>query len=700
MSRVLCGAVLVGLVLSSLASETLLVVINEFGQGKGGNGEWVELLVVGSGSCSTVDLRGWRLKDYQGNAMGGVWVVFASHPVWQAVPAGTLIVIYNAGDTVNLPAHFPPYPDTDFSDFLVVLPHNHALYFAGGARWDGLANTGDWVVLEDAAGRVVDGLSYGNSSGQTPHLKEVPARRAAAFVRSGLDKINDSAHWVLGYEVDGTPLSTPGAGNSGENASWIASLRPTPRISVSPTALEFGNVPVGQEAALSVTVSNTGCASLSVGTVSLTGPHAAEFLVRNDAVSGATIPPGGSRTLEVVFRPASAGAKTATLRIPSNDPQTPVASVSLSGTGVAPQIAVSPLAHDFGAVRVGQESAPLTVTVRNVGTAPLSVGTVSLTGPHAAEFLVRNDAVSGATIPPGGSRTLEVVFRPVSVGAKTATLRIPSDDPQTPVASVSLSGTGAAPQVSVTPLSHDFGVVLVGQESAPLLVTVRNVGSAPLAVGTVALAGAHAAEFQIRNDHVSGATIPVGEARTLQVVFKPVSAGDKTATLLIPSDDPASPLTEVSLSGTGQPGLSVSAGGPYRGVVGIPVTLRATASGGFSPYAFAWDLDQDGEYDDASGAEVTWTWFAPGTYTLGVQARDSQGYTATDRTVATIAPARGDVNGDGRIDLVDLRLAYQAALGLVELPPEQRERADVDADGDVDLRDVELLCRWILGGCG
>jgi len=83
------------------AQESLLVVINEFGQGKAGNGEWMELLVVGTGPCSTVDLRNWVLRDYQGNAFGGVYVKFASIEVWRAVPAGTLIVIYNAGDTAK-----------------------------------------------------------------------------------------------------------------------------------------------------------------------------------------------------------------------------------------------------------------------------------------------------------------------------------------------------------------------------------------------------------------------------------------------------------------------------------------------------------------------------------------------------------------------------------------------------------------------
>ena len=85
---------------------------------------------------------------------------------------------------------------------------------------------------------------------------------------------------------------------------------------------------------------------------------------------------------------------------------------------------------------------------------------------------------------------------------------------------------------------------------------------------------------------------------------------------------------------------------------------------------------------------------------MHVQVTDSLGNTATDTAEVQILPAKGDVNGDGVIDLVDLRLAYQAALGLIALTPEQADRADLNDDGRVDVDDVEPLCLLILGGCG
>ncbi len=315
--------------------ELLTVVINEFGQGRAGNGEWVELLVVGTGPCSTVDLRGFRLVDREGyfGRSFPTRVVFRNVSAWAAVPAGTIIVVYNGNENQdNFPPGFP-FNDTDFTDFRVSIPHTNTDFFENVA-WGGFGNGGDYVVLVNAGGTLVDGLSYG-SLGTDPqlsvHLSAVGANTAAWFTSNTTDHINSTTYWATGSESGGA--STPGAGNTPANAAWIASLRPQPAIAVAPPTHDFGPVPVGSSStAVTVHVTNTGCADLVVGTVALTGADPDQFAIQNDTCSGQTIPPGGSRTLEVVFRPTSPGPKSAQLSVPAN---VPPPTVALAGTGIS-----------------------------------------------------------------------------------------------------------------------------------------------------------------------------------------------------------------------------------------------------------------------------------------------------------------------------------------------------------------------------
>lgn len=213
----LVGAVTLG----SAQEELLQVTIHEFGQGQAGNGEWVELLVVGTGAGSMVDLRGWVFHDHQGTGRGGVHLTFTEHPLWAEVRAGTLIVFYNAADRPNLPTHFPD-DNFDPEDFILVLPAVTGDYFVL-AQWAGLGNSGDALVFLDAEGHLVDGLSYDDRVGQLPQLPNVGRGQAARYVGASAEGVNDPALWAV--EPDAPGGSTPGAPNSDENRIWIEDLR-------------------------------------------------------------------------------------------------------------------------------------------------------------------------------------------------------------------------------------------------------------------------------------------------------------------------------------------------------------------------------------------------------------------------------------------------------------------------------------------
>lgn len=106
----------------------------------------------------------------------------------------------------------------------------------------------------------------------------------------------------------GTKTCTINLGGSCGSVTATGVATPVSACSVSPTALNFGTVPVGGSSAQTFTVSNPGTSVLS-GTIA---ESCASFSV---SPSSYTLFPGGSATFTVTFAPASAGTKTCTINV-------------------------------------------------------------------------------------------------------------------------------------------------------------------------------------------------------------------------------------------------------------------------------------------------------------------------------------------------------------------------------------------------
>ena len=103
-----------------------------------------------------------------------------------------------------------------------------------------------------------------------------------------------------------------------------------------------------------------------------------------------------------------------------------------------------------------------------------------------------------------------------------------------------------APDILVSPESLDLGAVEIGSTSAPLEVTVSNEGLGNLIIDSVVISGEDADEFGQSNDC---STVVYGESCTVTVTFTPNSAGKKSTTLTVSSNDPDTPNVTVPLSG-------------------------------------------------------------------------------------------------------------------------------------------------------
>jgi hypothetical protein len=119
-----------------------------------------------------------------------------------------------------------------------------------------------------------------------------------------------------------------------------------------------------------------------------------------------------------LFCSATAGSATGSLGIVSNATNSPV-TISLSGSGVQPQISVIPASVGFGNVTVGVTNTQM-FTISNPGTANLNVTQASLIGTGLS--------FSGLTlplsIPPGGSPAFTVSFAPASASIISGSLTL------------------------------------------------------------------------------------------------------------------------------------------------------------------------------------------------------------------------------------------------------------------------------------
>jgi hypothetical protein len=75
------------------------------------------------------------------------------------------------------------------------------------------------------------------------------------------------------------------------------------------------------------------------------------------------------------------------------------------------------------------------------------------------------------------------------------------------------------------------------------------------------------------------------------------------------------------------------------GVVGAPfnnLIFKATSYNGQGDITYTWDLDDDGEYDDAQGEIASNSWYLPGVYWVGLKATDETGKTDYYNTIVEI----------------------------------------------------------------
>ncbi|HEU4402428.1 MAG TPA: choice-of-anchor D domain-containing protein, partial [Candidatus Polarisedimenticolia bacterium] len=298
-----------------------------------------------------------------------------------------------------------------------------------------------------------------------------------------------------------------------------------PEIDLTPGSVTFGNVMVGDTLTRPVGIANSGTADLTVSAIALATGGSPDITLRDLPHLPLVLAPGSGVVVTLAYTPGEVGPDTASLEIGSDALGIPAVQVPISGNGVMAELALQPNALVFSNVRVGQ-TLQLDFAIRNSGTADLTVGGVALSAATSPELTLVAPPALPFTLAPGQERLVTVRYAPVDAGGDAGTVLI---ETSAGPGQVDLSGSGIAPEIDVTPAQLDFGGVPIGETSAPLEVTIRNLGSDTLAVSSITLTDG--APFHFVEPPAVPAAVAPGGSLVVALVYRPTIARHDSASL-------------------------------------------------------------------------------------------------------------------------------------------------------------------------
>lgn len=312
-----------------------------------------------------------------------------------------------------------------------------------------------------------------------------------------------------------------------------------PGLAVSPNPLAFGPVAAGSFVDLPLFFQSVGVATTTIS--SITGVTQPFTLQGSDCGPlPIALPPDGGCSLTIRYAPTAPDIDAAVITIVTDGAPAPIP-VTLTGEGTAPQLAISPGSLQFGAQRLG-ESLTLSLLVHNPGNATLTVSSIA---PPVPPFQSSGGTCGPApfSLPPTVSCTLTYTFAPSSIGTSVQSLAINSNAPDAPDGLV-LEGTGADPQLLLTPQFIDFGTVVVGQSSNTETAVLYAAGGVKISIdGRTATM----APFEEQSGGCAPAPTVIlpDDFCTMSMRFDPVIKGLFEQTITLTSDANNSPDTLV-----------------------------------------------------------------------------------------------------------------------------------------------------------
>jgi hypothetical protein len=282
------------------------------------------------------------------------------------------------------------------------------------------------------------------------------------------------------------------------------------QLTYSDSSIDFGPVLVNGTAGHGLTITNSGTASVTLNSISETGPGFSHTSNCSDYLA-----PGASCNVDVTFAPTVSGSASGTLTVNSDDSD-PNHAISLTGRGKAGTL--SGPGYQFPDPRqVGDTLIFHDITVSNISPAPVVVSGVSVSQ-GAQSFSQSNNCLR--TLGQGESCTVRVGFSPSAPGTLNGVVSVVSDSDESPL-NVAVQGEGRSPSGTLT--AQSFGAVQVG-DTVSRAVTLANTGVGPLTISSKGVTGTDYRVGAAGTD-TCGASLAVGASCSFPVDFTPSVTG-------------------------------------------------------------------------------------------------------------------------------------------------------------------------------
>ena len=207
-------------------------------------------------------------------------------------------------------------------------------------------------------------------------------------------------------------------------------------IITAPNLIDFGNTIIGTSNPQTLTIQNTGTATLRLTSFTSSNPR---YTIANTPDS---ILAGQQKNYTVTFTPTVYDTTSAILSIASNDGGTPVKQIQLKGKGVfnGANISVGPTSYGFGIKRIGSRSGYL-FNIKNTGSQPLNITSMTFGG---ARFRLDTVEVTFPfVIDTQKTRQMRIWFNPIAASSYADSITINSNAVNNPTQRITFTGSGA-----------------------------------------------------------------------------------------------------------------------------------------------------------------------------------------------------------------------------------------------------------------